>query len=162
MAPASDTWYQLPVACSWGLYKYNTWSWSLPVCLYQGSYSLSAQGSVLPHPDMTPWHSLTPLAAWAGSVFVVSYYNRARMPLLLPATSISINKKIVKLRQWSGKDGKDGQGWARMALKAKGLKALNPCQELTLKLVATTTTTTTHPPPTHKFNYYIEIQPYHN
>ena len=36
--------------------------------------------------------------------------------------------------------GKDGQGWARMALKAKGLKALNPCQELTLKLVAT------HPP----------------
>ena len=22
--------------------------------------------------------------------------------------------------------GKDGQGWARMALKAKGLKALNP------------------------------------
>ena len=33
--------------------------------------------------------------------------------------------------------GKDGQGWARMALKAKGLKALNPCQELTLKLVAT-------------------------
>ena len=44
---------------------------------------------------------------------------------------------FVKLRQGSGKDGKDGQGWARMALKAKGLKALNPCQELTLKLVAT-------------------------
>ena len=30
---------------------------------------------------------------------------------------------IVKLRQGSGKDG---QGWARMALKVKSFKALNP------------------------------------
>ena len=52
---------------------------------------------------------------------------------------INVNLNIVKLRQGSGKDR---QG---MALKVKGLKALNPCLELTLKLVAT------HPPPpTHK------------
>ena len=76
--------------------------------------------------------------------------SREKHVLILANIFSNSKYEIVKLRQGSGKDGKDGQGWARMALKAKGLKALNPCQELTLKLVATTTT---HPPPTRKFNF---------
>ena len=55
---------------------------------------------------------------------------------------------------WQGKGqariGKDRQG---MALKAKGLMALTPCLELTLKLVATTTTTTHHHHP--KVSFYL-------
>ena len=46
--------------------------------------------------------------------------------------------KIVKLRQGSGKDR---QGMARNGSQGERPQSLNPCQELTLKLVAT------HPPP---------------
>ena len=56
---------------------------------------------------------------------------------------------IVKLRQGSGKDW---QGLARDGSQGERPQSLNPCLELTLKLVATFPP----PPPTHpKVSFYL-------
>ena len=77
------------------------------------------------------------LLFWSNFI-IKNLNNPSRIFTTFAFTFPALKKSIVKLRQGSGKEG---QG---MALEAKGLKALNPCLELTLKLVATTTTT--HPP----------------